>query len=137
MKVAYQIQTVNSVDYITGWYACAPDNPDAVELDPQLENVYKWLDSNGNPQYVRTADSIYLSPISLTAEQISLQTADISIADNTQTINDLIPQIIDHLIAGDSIPQNLKNSWTSARSMIVSAQSAISILKSSTVMPIN
>ena len=56
MLVEYQTTIINNVTYITGYYACAPDNPNAVSLDSQLDGIMQWIDENGNPIWALNDD---------------------------------------------------------------------------------
>ena len=127
MLVVYQTTIINEVTYITGYYACAPDDPAGpVQLDSQLESVSSFYDDNGNPLWVLNTDgTVAQQPITLSQDQLDINTANASIATSEATITDLIPQILDYVISGDSIPQDLKDQWTNARSTITTATTSI------------
>jgi len=126
MLVIYQTTTIDDATYIIGWYASPPDNPYGVELDSQLIDVTQWQDENGNPIWLLNEDgSIDPVTIPLSQEQIDLSNANASLADNQSAINDLIPQILDHVVNGDSIPQDLIDQWNNSRQAIQTARSTI------------
>lgn len=129
MKVEYQITSIDSVNYITGWFSCAPDNINAVDLDSKLQDIFIWFDENGNPIYRLNEDkSIEQVVIPLTQDQITLKEAETTIASNQQTVNDLIAQILDYVVSGSAVPQGLADQWSASRTAIQSAQSTISTL---------
>lgn len=108
MRVVYQTQIVNSQTYITGWYACAPDNPDAVELDSQLEGVTQWLDESGNPVWVLNGDgTVSNSPIIVSAPLVQQ-------AASQDILNSLLINVVYYLANGEKVPPDLLDTWNIA-----------------------
>lgn len=115
MRVVYQIQTINSINYITGWYACAPDEPLGVELDTQLSNVAGWFDGNGNPMWVLNADgSVGNVPIVVPPSSPKNSTPSMTMPDLLAQIPQEIIDIINAYVNGLTLTPDQVNAWNTA-----------------------
>lgn len=106
MKVMYDTTVIDSVTYITGYWSSS--DPNAVDLDPQLESVMSWYDDNGNPMWVLNGDgTIVNQPIVVTQTTKTTQTVSTATAD----LNTVIQGIINCLVNGESITADLVSQW--------------------------
>jgi hypothetical protein len=116
MMVIYQTISLNGNTYITGWAdanaAVTAGTP--VPLDPILEAINfgpsnGFFDAYGNPLWQLNDDG------SVSPALIIVSPTQIAVATQVLDINTLIPQIIDYVVSGDSIPQTLKSNWLQVR----------------------
>jgi CCR4-NOT transcriptional regulation complex NOT5 subunit len=116
MLVAYQTIIINGTTYITGYYACAPDNPNAVQLDSQLDGISQWLDDSGNPLWVLNGDgSVGNAPILSTSKSLnSSAVQQMTMPDLLAQIPDEIISVINSFVTGTALTSDQVTAWNTA-----------------------
>ena len=113
MLVAYQTTIVNNTTYITGYYACALDDLNAVQLDSQLEGAVQWLDNNENPIWILNGDgSVGNVPIVVSSPKNSPPS--MTMPDLLAQIPQEIIDVINAYVNGLTLTPDQVNAWNTA-----------------------
>jgi hypothetical protein len=128
MKILPLYTNINGTDYWIGFSIGGADvtGDGVIDVSDDTLSSIQYYDSNGNPQWILNSDGTTTQQtIAPTQDQIEIA----SLSTNQQSVSDLIPQILDCLVNGNAITQDLIDSWNGSRQSIATATTAMKAMK--------